>query len=326
LIARLVVLTDNTVHPAAVDRLRRHAKVRVLDAYPSAPALKAACYDADAILARLGIVPASVIAACPRLRIIARHGAGSDGVDIPAATARGIIVTTTGPANAGAVAEYTFALLLGLLRKVPAADALMRHGTWSRDSLIGTALEGRTLGIVGCGAVGTRVARIGQAFGMAVLAAETGRPNAPPVATLPLLQMLPRCDVVSLHLRLAPGNAGIIDAAALAATKQGAVLVNTARGELVHEAALIDALRSGHLAGAALDTYAVEPLPRTSPLRTMPNVLLSPHVAGQTEDAVRRVGDAAVQAILDEFDGRRPAFVVNPEAYGMRRPKQNDHG
>jgi phosphoglycerate dehydrogenase-like enzyme len=323
---KLVVLTDNTVHPAAVDRLRGRTEVRVLDAYPSAPALEAACHDADAILARLGIVPASVIEACPRLRIIARHGAGSDGVDIPAATARGIVVTTTGPANAGAVAEYTIALLLGLLRKVPAADALMRDGAWSRDSLIGTALEGRTLGIVGCGAVGTRVARTGQAFGMQVLAARTERAGAAPVATLPLLEMLPRCDVVSLHLRLAPGNAGIIDAAALAAMKPGAVLVNTARGELVDEAALIAALRSGHLAGAALDTYAVEPLPAASPLRAMPNVLLSPHVAGQTRDAVRRVGDAAVQAILDEFDGRRPAFVVNPEAYSVRRPKETDHG
>jgi D-3-phosphoglycerate dehydrogenase len=269
----------------------------------------------------LGVVTAGVIQAAPSLRIIARHGAGSDGVDLSAATARGIVVTTTGPANAGAVAEYTFAILLGLLRKVAVADQGMRNGQWSRTPLIGTALEGSTLGIVGCGAVGTRVARIAEAFGMNVLAAEPGNPGvaAPPVPTLPLRELLGRADIVSLHLRLTPHNAGIIDAAAIAAMKPGAVLVNTARGELVDEAALIAALRSGHLAGAGLDTFAVEPLPPTSELRRMPNLLLSPHVAGQTGSALLRVGHAAVQAILDEFDGRRPAFVVNPEAYAIRR-------
>jgi D-3-phosphoglycerate dehydrogenase len=303
-----------------VARLRTRAELRILDGYPDEATLKEACRDADAILARLGVVTAGVIQAAPRLRIIARHGAGSDGVDLPAATERGIVVTTAGPANAGAVAEYTIALLLGLLRKVVTADQGMRKGLWSRGPLVGAALEGRTLGIVGCGAIGTRVARIAQAFGMNVLANEPGRREAPlpPVPTVTLDELLRRADIVSLHLRLMPGNAGIIDAPAISAMKPGAVLINTARGELVDEAALIAALNTGHLAGAALDTYAVEPLPPESPLRSMPNVLLSPHVAGQTGDALVRVGHAAVQAILDEFDGRRPAFVVNPEVYGVR--------
>jgi phosphoglycerate dehydrogenase-like enzyme len=318
---KLVVLTDATVHPEAVERLRQRAIVRVLDSYPGEAALTEACRDAAAILARLGVVTAGVIDAAPSLRIIARHGAGSDGVDLPAATARGVVVTTTGPANAGAVAEYTFALLLGWLRKVPAADAGMRNGQWSRDALVGAALEGRTLGIVGFGAVGTVVARIAHGFGMRVLAASPGRANEvpAPVAAVPLRDLLNQADIVSLHLRLTAENAGIIDAAALGAMKPGAVLVNTARGELVDEPALIAALRSGHLSGAALDTYATEPLPPTSELRRMPQVLLSPHVAGQTTEALRRVGLAAAQAILDEFDGRRPPFVVNPEAYAMRR-------
>jgi phosphoglycerate dehydrogenase-like enzyme len=318
---KLVVLTDGTVYPEAVERLRQRATVRILDGYPGEAALTEACRDADAILARLGVVTRGVIEAAPTLRIIARHGAGSDGVDLATATARGVVVTTTGPANAGAVAEYTFALLLGWMRKVPAADAGMRDGQWSRDPLIGDALEGRTVGIVGCGAVGTRVARIAQGFGMHVLATEPGRADVAPalVPAVPLRELLRRSDIVSLHLRLTPDNAGIIDADALAAMKPGAVLVNTARGELVDEPALIAALRSGHLAGAALDTYAVEPLPPTSELRRMAQVLLSPHVAGQTREALLRVGLAAVQAILDEFDGRRPAFVVNPEAYAARR-------
>jgi D-3-phosphoglycerate dehydrogenase len=314
-----VVVFDDSVHPVALERLRARAEVHVLPAYPDEATLAEACRPAEAILARLGVVTAGVIAASPCLRIIARHGAGSDGVDLPAATARGIVVTTTGPANAGAVAEYTFALLLALLRKVPAADAGMHQGQWSREPQVGTALEGRTLGIVGCGTVGTKVARIAQAFGMTVLATQPQRAGPPPpVPTLPLRDLLPACDIVSLHLRLTETNANTIDAAAIAAMKPGAVLVNTARGELVDEAALIAALQSGHLSGAALDTFAVEPLAPTSVLRAMANVLLSPHVAGQTSDAVRRVGHAAVQAILDEFDGKRPAHVVNPEAYDAR--------
>jgi D-3-phosphoglycerate dehydrogenase / 2-oxoglutarate reductase len=211
-------------------------------------------------------------------------------------------------------------LLLGVLRKIPAADRGVREGEWSRTPLIGTALEGSTLGIVGCGEVGTRVARIAQAFGMTVLATQPTRRDAtpPPIPTLPLHELLARADIVSLHLRLTPENAGIINAAAIDAMKSGAVLVNTARGELIDELALIAALQSGHVAAAALDTYSVEPLPRDSALRSMPNVLVSPHVAGQTSNALLKVGHAAVQAILDEFDGKRPAYVVNPEAYAAR--------
>jgi phosphoglycerate dehydrogenase-like enzyme len=294
----LVVLTDHSIRPEAIDRLAATCALRILDDYPSEDALAEASRPAIAILARLGIVTAGVIEAAPRLRIIARHGAGSDGVDLAAATARGIVVTTTGPANAGAVAEYTIALLLGLLRKIPQADAGMRAGSWSRAPLVGMALDGRTLGIMGYGAVGRRVAQIAGAFGMHVLVAASRRRDAAPkpVSVLPLHDMLARADVVAVCLRLTPETAGILDVHAIAA------------------------LRHGRLAGAALDTYAVEPLAAASPLRRMPNVLLSPHVAGQTTDALIRVGIAAAESILDEFAGRRPAYVVNPEAYAMRAP------
>lgn len=315
-----VVFTDESIGPEATELLRESCSLQVLSAYPSEAALIEACREADAILARLGVVTARVIEAAPRLRIIARHGAGSDGVDLPTATRHGVVVTTTGPANAGAVAEYTFALLLALLRHIPAADRGMRAGEWSRAPLVGEALEGKTLGIVGFGAVGERVARIAAGFGMQVIAA-TGRvaPAAPkPVPTFPLPQMLAMSDIVSLHARLMPETHGMLDAAMVAAMKPGAVLVNTARGELVDEAALIDALQSGRLAGAALDSYAAEPLAPESPLRCMPNVVLSPHVAGQTREAVAKVGLTAAQAILDELAGRRPRFVVNPEAYAAR--------
>jgi D-3-phosphoglycerate dehydrogenase len=315
-----VVFTDESIHPDVVARLADTCTVQVLQAYPSEAALIEACHDADAILARLGVVTAPVIAAAPRLRIIARHGAGSDAVDQQAATRYGVVVTTTGSANAGAVAEYTFALMLALLRHIPLAEASMRAGTWSRSPLVGEALEGKTLGIVGLGAVGSRVARIAAGFGMHVIAAAgriaTAIPK--PVPVFPLREMLAMADIVSLHVRLMPATQGMIDAVMIAAMKSGAVLINTARGELVDEAALIAALQSGHLSGAALDSYAVEPLAIDSPLRRLRNVVLSPHVAGQTKDAVLKVGLAAAQAILDELAGRRPDFVVNPNAYAMR--------
>jgi phosphoglycerate dehydrogenase-like enzyme len=315
-----VVFTDESIHPKVAERLRETCTVRILQAYPSAEVLAEACRDAEAILARLGVVTARVIEAASRLRIIARHGAGSDGVDLAAATARGIVVTTTGPTNAGAVAEYAFALLLALLRRVPDADGGMRAGTWSRGSLVGEALEGKTLGIVGFGAVGSRVARAAAGFGMHVIAAAGRGPDvaATPVPVLPLAELLAVADIVSLHVRLTPETRGMIDARAIAAMRPGAVLVNTARGELVDEAALIAALQTGHLSGAALDTYAVEPLASDSPLRRMANVVLSPHVAGQTKEAVLLVGLAAAQAILDELAGRCPRFVVNPQAYAAR--------
>ena len=315
----LVVFTDGSIRREAVDLLAPSCEVRMLSAYPSEAALIDACGDAVAILARLGVVTRRVIEAAPKLRIVARHGVGVDAVDLAAATAHGVVVTTTGSENAAAVAEYTFALLLALVRHVVAADAGMRAGSWDRAPLVGAELDGRTLGVVGYGAIGRRVARIGTGFGMRVVASSTGAPQTEAGVTLvPLEALLEQADVVSLHTRLTADNAHMIDGAALARMQHGAVLVNTARGELVDETALIAALDGGRLRGAALDTYEQEPLAADSPLRKTPKVLLSPHVAGQTEAALVRVAVAAAQCILDELGGRRPAFVYNPEAYANR--------
>lgn len=318
----IVVLTDESIGPEARERLADRVTLRALSGlYPAEAALIAACRDADAILARLATVTRGVIEAAPRLRIVARHGVGVDAVDLEAATSRGVVVTTTGAANAAAVAEYTFALLLGLLRRVPAADAGMRAGHWSRAPLVGAELDGKTLGVIGIGAIGHRVARQGLGFGMRVLAHDPMLQTAPvpDVEMVALPRLLAEADVISLHMRLDAGTHGMIGAAALAAMKPSAVLVNTARGELVDEPALVAALRAGGIAGAALDTFAEEPLAAASPLRAMDNVILSPHVAGQTREALARVGIAAADAILDELAGRRPAHVWNPEAYARRR-------
>ncbi|WP_270933356.1 hydroxyacid dehydrogenase [Falsiroseomonas oryzae] len=319
----LVVLSDPSIHPDAVALLARDCTLRILDAYSPEDVFAQAASGASAILARLGTVTRRVIQAAPGLRIVARHGVGVDAVDLAAATAQGVVVTSTGSANAAAVAEYTFALLLALARKLPQADHAMRGGAWSREPLVGLELEGRVLGILGLGAIGERVARQALGFGMRVQAWRSGRAQrqVAGVAMVELPDLLATSDVLTLHLRLSAETAGCLDAAAIAALKPGALLVNTARGELVDEPALIRALAAGRLGGAALDTFAEEPLPGDSPLRRMHNVLLSPHVAGQTEAAVRRVGLAAAQAVLDELSGRRPANVHNAAAYAVRRER-----
>jgi D-3-phosphoglycerate dehydrogenase len=319
----LVVVSDPSIRPEAIARLREYCEVMILDAYAPEDRYIAACAEASAILARLGTVTRRVIEAAPRLRIIARHGVGVDAVDLAAATEHGVLVTTTGAANAAAVAEYTFALLLTLVRKTHEADRSMRDGLWRRDPLVGAELDGRTLGIFGLGAIGSRVARQALGFGMRVIACDP-RLTEPPFDGIRLVshgELLGSADIVSLHTRLTPDTTRMIDAAALAAMKPGAVIVNTARGELVDEPALIAALQSGRLGGAALDCFAEEPLSPRSPLRELPNVVLSPHVAGQTKEAVIRVGLAAAEAVLDDLAGLRPAHVYNPDAYDIRESR-----
>ena len=316
----LVVLSDPSIHPQAVTLLREQFEVSILEAYPSEERFAKAAAGASAILARLGTVTRHVIESAPRLRIVSRHGVGVDAVDMAAATEHGVIVTNTGASNAAAVAEYTFALLLALVRRVPQADAGMRAGLWQREPQVGGELEGRTLGIFGLGAIGARVARQALGFGMNVLAYDPHPPASLPegVTLVDRAELFASADIVTLHTRLTDTTRAMIDDDALAAMKPGALFINTARGELVDEPALIGALQTGHLGGAALDTFADEPLAMTSPLRHIPNVVLSPHVAGQTEEALIRVGRAAAQAIIDELDGRRPANVHNPDAYQRR--------
>jgi D-3-phosphoglycerate dehydrogenase len=318
----LVVFTDGSIRAVARERLAPTCDVRVLSAYPSEAALIDACRDAHAILARLGTVTRPVIEAARKLRIIARHGVGVDAVDLAAATERGVVVTTTGSGNAAAVAEYTFALLLALVRHVVQADEGMRAGRWERDPLVGLELDGRTLGAIGLGAIGRRVARQAIGFGMHVVAYDVAPPTPEPGVTMVAFDdLLAQSDVVSLHTRLTAHNAHLIDAAALRRMKPGAFIVNTSRGEMIDEAALVAALQSGTLGGAALDTFEREPLDADSPLRSLPNVVLSPHVAGQTDAALERVALTAADCILAELAGGRPAFVYNPDAY-LNRPRR----
>ncbi|MFS2139368.1 hydroxyacid dehydrogenase [Duganella sp. Dugasp56] len=259
-------------------------------------------HDPVAIIARYGKISARVIAACSRLRVISKHGAGIDTIDSAAAQARGIAVKAAAGANAAAVAEHTWAMILACAKGIVRLDGRMRAGHWDKATHKSMELKGRTLGLVGLGAIGLRVAETGIALGMRVIAYDPFAKAFPTgVARGELDDVIATSDVLSLHCPLTAHNANMINAAALAAMRQGAILVNTARGGLIDEAALADALRSGKLRAAGLDSFQVEPYDGGHAFSSLPDAILTPHVAGVTEDAYVGMGTAAAQNVLDEL-------------------------
>jgi D-3-phosphoglycerate dehydrogenase len=242
-----------------------------------------------------------LIGEAPQLRWVARAGAGLDNIDVVAAKERGIAVLNVPGANAVAVAELVFGLLLGLLRKIPAADASLRRGEWEKSRFQGRELRGKTLGIVGLGKIGRAVAKRAQAFEMTCVGHDPLVPEAEArslgVEPLALDALLARADIVTLHAPMLAETKGLFGAAQFARMPKGAILVNAARGGLVDEAALIAALRSGQLGGAALDVFGEEP-PRDWTLVNLPNVVATPHVGAATVEAQEAVGEEIVKLLL----------------------------
>ena len=322
------VFISSPVHPSVIRDAETLGKV-LLGYGPDAVRYEAVSTTVDAVLLRSGSFGDDMMAASPRLRIVARHGVGTDTVDIPAASRRGIWVTNTPGGNSRAVAEHVFALLLSLARKLPVASAQTQGGIWSerRAELNGIELMGRTLGLVGQGSIGTEVADIACALGMTVLVTDPGLDQSQP-HVVPLDQLLTEADVVSLHLPLLPSTRGIINETAIAKMKDGAILINTGRGGLVDEDALASALRSGKLGGAGLDVLDAEnidmvaPLPHNHlPIGDLPNLIVTPHVAGQTDEALLQVGLTALADITAVLRGERPRFCVNqPQIEPARKP------
>ena len=272
-------------------------------ATPAAPDLLGTLTDADALIVRSATrVNAETLDAATRLRVVGRAGVGVDNIDVDAATLRGVLVMNTPGGNSISVAEHAMALLLALARSVPHLNTAMHDGRWEKSGAAGTELRGKTLALIGLGRVGFEVARRARAFEMHVIAHDPY--IAPEIAReagvelLPLPEALARADFLSLHAALSPATERIVNAATLAQLKRGARIVNTARGELIDEVALADALRSGHVAGAALDVFTIEP-PRNSPLLAMPNVIATPHVAGSTQEAQEEVGVQIAQQVRD---------------------------
>jgi D-3-phosphoglycerate dehydrogenase len=301
----------------ALERLRRLGEIRIYDSDATDPnVLVDRLRDADVAVNIRGRTrfTAEVLAGCPRLRLISIWGTGTDNVDLAAAVARGITVTNTPGANAVAVAEHTLALMLAVVKQLALADQAMRQGGWPRNLV--PQLRGKRLGIIGTGLIGREVAAMGKGVGLTVVA-WTFHPDAGLAARLgfryvELDELLRTSDVLSIHLRATPDAHHFLNRERLALLKPGAVLVNTARGSLVDEAALVECLREKRLAGAGLDVFETEPLPSGHPLTALPNVLLTPHAASMTPEVIQTGLAMAVDNIENFLKGAPTSVVAGP--------------
>jgi phosphoglycerate dehydrogenase-like enzyme len=276
--------------------------------------------DAEAAIVSTDPFERSVFEAAPKLRVIARVGVGTDSIDLGAATEAGVVVTTTPGANRETVADHAMAMILAAVRRIVEHDASVRRGDWKRT---GDAtpwdLHATTVGIVGFGAIGRALARRLEGFGTRLLVADPALADRDGAEVVPLGELLARADVVSLHLPLVPATRHIIAAPELARMRPQAILVNTSRGGLVDEAALVAALRSGHLRGAALDVFADEPHVPPA-LRALSNVVLTPHVGGLSDRSITRMTRQATRGVLDVLAGAATAdSIANPAALAHPR-------
>ncbi|MBI4277436.1 MAG: hydroxyacid dehydrogenase [Armatimonadetes bacterium] len=278
--------------------------------------------EVDAVLLRPGIFSRPLLEAARRLRIIAVHGAGVDQVDVVAATECGIVVTNAPGANANAVAELTLGLILSLLRGIPEADRRVRlQGQWGEARIVGRELRGRTVGLLGLGAVGRRVAALARAFGARTITYDPYIDQAaagPDVQLVDLETVLRESDVISLHMPLTPETQGMVSAASFPQMKPGVVLVNAARGGVIDEAALLEALERGHVAGAALDVLAEEPPVSRPALFDHPRVIVTPHMGGSTVESLDHVARVAAEEIARCLRGETLRHVVNPQVRPRR--------
>ena len=318
-----VTYVSDPLHDDALAELRELGEV-YLGYGPTAVAYEQVQDLVDAVLLRSETFDRDKIVESPRLKIIARHGVGWDNVDLDAAGDVGVWVTITPGRNSGAVAEHVFALALALGRNIPTASGRTRDGFWSQNKaeLTGFELHGRTLGLLGFGSTGSLVLPIARGFGMPVLvtdpALDGARAEALGARKVGFDELLAGSDVLSLHIPLVASTRHIVDEAALARLHPGAILVNTSRGGLVDEQALVAALRSGRLSGAALDVLEAEsvdmktPLPYNRvPISELDNLIVTPHVAGQTDESLREVGRAAIACIRQALAGGVPDNPVN---------------
>ena len=270
--------------------------------------------DAEGVIASTDPFDASVFAACPNLKVIARTGVGVDAIDMAAATAAGVVVATTPGANEEAVADHALAMIMALQRRLAENDAAIREGRWDRaGTLTPSDLYGATVGLIGSGVIGRAVIRRLRGFGSSIFVFDPFLSEAPESTVLvDLPTLLARSDVITVHAPLTDRTRGLLGAQEFAAMKSGAYVVNVSRGGIIDEQALAASIASGHLGGAGLDTFEREPI-GDSPLRELPTVIMSPHIAGLSHRSITAMTEAATQAVLDVVAGRLPAHPVNPE-------------
>ena len=315
---RKVVITEH-IDSAGLEILRRETELLYL---PDAPGstLATVIGDAEGIGVRLAPVTPELIAVAPNLRVIAKHGVGMDNIDVAAATARGIVVVNTPNANSVSVSEHILSLMLCLANHVCEADGDLKSGRFrTRAAYVGVELKGKTMGVVGLGRIGSETARkCGLGFGMRVIAhdpyvADEKFESTGSVRADTLGQLLEESDFVALCLPLDASTAGIIGARELSLMKSGSYFINTARGGLLDEAALYETLLANKIAGAAIDTFVEEPPPVDTPLLSLPNLIATPHVGGQTADAMRRMSTDMAEEIVRVLQDKRPLNSFNPE-------------
>jgi D-3-phosphoglycerate dehydrogenase len=285
--------------------------------------------DADALIIRSATkATAELLEKAPRLRVIGRAGVGVDNIDLDEATRRGVLVMSTPGGNAISVAEHTFALMLAMARQVSRLDKSMHEGKWEKGSAAGTEVRGKTLGLIGLGRIGSEVAVRAEAFDMRVIGYDPYISEAAAkemqVELVPLEKLLAESDFISLHTAVSPATQNLINAKTLAQMKKGAWLINAARGELINEADLAEALKSGHLGGAALDVFVEEPTKNLA-LVALPNVLATPHIAGSTTEAQEEVGTQVAVQVRDYLADGVIRNAVNlpalsPDQYRRGRP------
>lgn len=328
--AKIVVRFNQWYNPAMAERFAREADIdlRTVDRNGPEDGVWPDLNQAHAFqvssakdeLPRRWFVTADLLARCPNLLVVSSNGAGYDTVDVPACTAAGVLVVNQAGGNAQSVAEHTIGLMLDVTRRISENDRLLRSERgFSREDIMGYEMSGKTVGIIGVGHIGSRVARLARAFDMTALAVdpyltdeEIGRRGAEAVSREELLE---RSDFVTLHCPRNKDTMNLMDAAAFGRMKQGAIFVSTARGGIHNEAALQDALASGHLGGAGIDVWDQEPPPLDHPLLKRRDVVATYHTAGVTHEARRNMALFAAEQIVGILKGGRPPRLINPEAW-----------
>jgi D-3-phosphoglycerate dehydrogenase len=309
-----VVLIADKLAESTVEALGDQVEVRWVDG-PDREKLLAAVPEADALLVRSATnVDAEVLTAAPKLKIVARAGVGLDNVDVDTATERGVLVVNAPTSNIHSAAEHALALLLSAARQIPAADASLREHAWKRSSFSGTEIFGKAVGVVGLGRIGQLVAQRLAAFGAHIVAYDPyvspARAAQLGIELLTLDELLVRADFISVHLPKTPETAGLIDKEALAKTKPGVIIVNAARGGLVDEAALAEAVTSGHVRAAGIDVFTSEPC-TDSPLFDLPQVVVTPHLGASTAEAQDRAGTDVAESVKLALAGEFVPDAVN---------------
>ena len=302
------VLVAAPLHEKAIEVLKKAGFEVLYEEYPDEDRLVELVKDVDAIIVRSKPkVTRKIIENAPKLKVIGRAGVGLDNIDLEAARERGVKVVNSPGASSRSVAELVFGLLFAVARKIAFADRKMREGQWVKKQCLGRELEGKTIGIIGFGRIGYEVAKIANAFGMKVLLYDP-KPNEERAKEVggkfvPLEELLRESDVVTLHVPLIEATYHLINEDKLKLMKKTAILINASRGAVVDTDALVRALKEGWIAGAGLDVYEEEPLPKGHPLTRFDNVVLTPHIGASTEEAQMRAGVQVAEQIVEILKG-----------------------